>query len=63
MKQRINILISLSALVLVVLFVMQLYLVKTTYDYKVAQFRIEVKEKLSKITNDYSDVDLSLIHI
>ena len=62
MKQRINILISLSALVLVVLFVMQLYLVKTTYDYKVAQFRIEVKEKLSKITNDYSDVDSTLFH-
>jgi len=62
MKQRINILISLSALVLVVLFVMQLYLVKTTYDHKVAQFRIEVKEKLSKITNDYSDVDSTLFH-
>ncbi len=62
MKQRINILISLLALVLVVLFVMQLYLVKTTYDYKVAQFRIEVKEKLSKITNDYSDVDSTLFH-
>jgi signal transduction histidine kinase len=62
MKQRINILISLSALVLVVLFVMQLYLVKTTYDYKVAQFRIEVKEKLSKVTNDYSDVDSTLFH-
>jgi two-component system sensor histidine kinase VicK len=62
MKKRINILISLSALVLVVLFVMQLYLVKTTYDYKVAQFRIEVKEKLSRITNDYSDVDSTLFH-
>lgn len=62
MKQRINILISLSALVLIVLFIMQLYLVKTTYDHKVAQFRVEVKEKLSKITNDYSDVDSTLFH-
>lgn len=41
---------------------MQLYLVKTTYRYKVAQFRMEVKERLSKITNDYSDVDSALFH-
>jgi signal transduction histidine kinase len=37
-------------------------LVKTTYRYKVAQFRLEVKDRLSKITNDYSDLDSSLFH-
>lgn len=36
---------------------MQYYLVKTTYDYKVAQFRTEVKEKVAKITNNFSDID------
>lgn len=62
MKQKINLLITFSTLVLVGLFCIQLYLVKTTYRYKVAQFRIEVKERLSKITNDYSDVDSVLFH-
>ena len=36
---------------------MQFYLVKTTYDYKVVQFRAEVKTKIADITNDYSDID------
>ena len=62
MKQKINILISFSALVLIVLCFMQYYLVKTTYNYKVAQFRLEVKDKLSRITNDYSDVDSTLFY-
>jgi signal transduction histidine kinase len=62
MKQRINILITLSTLVLVALCCMQYYLVNTTYNYKVAQFRTEVKDRLSKITNDYSDVDSTLFH-
>lgn len=62
MKQRINNLIILSSLVLVTLCCMHYYLVKTTYNYKVAQFRSEVKERLSKITNDYSDVDSTLFH-
>lgn len=62
MKQKINILISISALVLIALCFMQYYLVKTTYNYKVAQFRLEVKDKLSRITNDYSDVDSTLFY-
>jgi signal transduction histidine kinase len=39
---------------------MQLYLVKETYRNKVVQFRMEVKDRLSKITNDYSDVDSTI---
>ncbi len=62
MKQKINILTLLSTIVLVALCVMQYYLVKTTYNYKVAQFRLEVKEKLSEITNDYSDIDSTLFN-
>ncbi len=62
MKHKINILITLSTLALVALCFIQLYLVKTTYRYKVAQFRLEVKDRLSKITNDYSDLDSSLFH-
>lgn len=62
MKQKINILISLSTLVLVALCFMQYYLVRTTYNYKVAQFRSEIKERLGKITNDYSDVDSTVFH-
>jgi two-component system, OmpR family, sensor histidine kinase VicK len=62
MKQKINILTLLSGLVLLALCVMQYYLVKTTYNYKVAQFRLEVKEKLAEITNDYSDIDSTLFN-
>lgn len=62
MKQKINILVSLSAIVLVALCFMQYYLVTTTYNYKVAQFRTEVKERLSNITNDYSDIDSTIFH-
>ena len=62
MKQKINILTLLSGLVLIALCVMQYYLVKTTYNYKVAQFRLEVKEKLAEITNDYSDIDSTLFN-
>ena len=62
MKQKINILITLSTAALIALCFIQLYLVKTTYRYKVAQFRLEVKDRLSKITNDYSDLDSSLFH-
>lgn len=57
MRQKINLLIGFSALVLVTLAAMQFYLIKTAYDYKVAQFRSEVKEKIASITNDYSTVD------
>lgn len=57
MKQKINILIVFSAVVLVALCAMQYYLVKTTYEYKIEQFRGEVKAKIAKITNDYTDID------
>ena len=40
---------------------MQYYLVKTTYDYKVAQFHTEVKEKIAKITNDFTDIDSTIM--
>lgn len=62
MKQKINLLIGFSALVLIALSAMQYYLVKTTYDYKVEQFRGEVKEKIAKITNDYSDIDSTFFY-
>lgn len=57
MKQKINLLIGFSVLVLLALAAMQFYLIKTAYDYKVAQFRSEVKEKIAAVTNDYSTVD------
>ncbi len=49
-------------MVLIALSVMQFYLVKTTYDYKVAQFRAEVKTKIADITNDYSDIDSTIFN-
>jgi signal transduction histidine kinase len=61
MKQKINLLIGFSTLVLIALIAMQYYLVKTTYDYKVAQFHTEVKEKISKITNDFTDIDSTIM--
>jgi len=45
---------------LIALSLMQYYLVKTTYEHKVAQFHTEIKEKLAKITNDYSDIDSTI---
>jgi two-component system, OmpR family, sensor histidine kinase VicK len=60
MKKKINILITLSTIALLALCFLQLYLVKETYRNKVAQFRMEVKDRLSKITNDYSDVDSTI---
>lgn len=62
MKQKINLLIGFSILTLVVLSAMQYYLVKTTYEYKVAQFHSEIKEKLAKITDDYSDIDSTVFN-
>lgn len=59
-KQKINLLIGLSTLVLLVLCAIQIYLVKTTYDYKVEQFRTEVKDKIGNITNNYTDLDSSI---
>ncbi len=62
MKRKINILITLSTLVVLSLCCIQLYLVTTTYRYKVAQFRMEVKDRLGKITNNYTDIDSSLFY-
>lgn len=61
MKQKINLLIGFSAMVLIALMAIQYYLVKTTYDYKVAQFHSEVKEKIAKITNDFTDIDSTIM--
>lgn len=62
MKKKINLLIGFSAVVLVVLSAIQYYLVKTTYEYKVEQFRSEIKAKIAKITNDYSDIDTTIFN-
>jgi two-component system, OmpR family, sensor histidine kinase VicK len=62
MKKKINLLILFSVVVLIALSAMQFYLVKTTYDYKVAQFRTEVKTKIAAITNDYSDIDSTIFN-
>ncbi|MCC9070798.1 HAMP domain-containing histidine kinase [Flavobacterium sp. F-65] len=62
MKQRINLLIFFSAVALVVLSVVQCYLVKTTYDYKVAQFHAEIKNEIANITNNYSDIDSTIVN-
>ncbi len=62
MKHRINLLIFFSAIALVVLSVVQCYLVKTTYDYKVAQFHSEIKNEIASITNDYSDIDSTIVN-
>lgn len=62
MKQKINLLIGFSSVVLIALIAMQYYLVKTSYDYKVEQFHSEVKEKISKITNDFTDIDSTILN-
>jgi signal transduction histidine kinase len=62
MKQRINLLIAFSIVALIALSVVQCYLVKTTYDYKVAQFHSEIKDKIAQITNDYSDIDSAYVN-
>ncbi|PXY46334.1 sensor histidine kinase [Flavobacterium hydrophilum] len=61
MKQRINLLIAFSVVALVVLSAVQCYLVKTTYDYKVAQFHTQIKNEIAQITNNYSDIDSVLV--
>lgn len=62
MKQKINLLIVFSAIVLIALSGVQYYLVKTTYDYKVAQFHTEIKDEIAKITNNYSDIDSTIFN-
>jgi signal transduction histidine kinase len=62
MKQKINLLIAFSVIALIALSMVQCYLVKTTYDYKVAQFHLEIKEEIATISNDYSDIDSVVIN-
>jgi two-component system, OmpR family, sensor histidine kinase VicK len=62
MKKKINLLIAFSVVVLIALFAMQCYLVKTAYNYKVDQFHTEIKNKIGKITNDYSDIDSTIFN-
>jgi signal transduction histidine kinase len=62
MKQRINLLIAFSILALIVLSTVQCYLVKTTYDYKVAQFHTEIKNEIAQISNNYSDIDSVIVY-
>src|SRR4051812_23725827 len=62
MNRRINLLIAFSVVALVALSVVQCYLVKTTYDYKVAQFHTEIKEDIARITNDFSDIDSAYVN-
>ncbi|WP_431242244.1 histidine kinase dimerization/phospho-acceptor domain-containing protein [Flavobacterium sp. P21] len=61
MKQRINLLIAFSVVALIVLSTMQCYLVKTAYDYKVAEFHTQIKNEIAQITNNYSDIDSVLV--
>ncbi len=60
MKKKINLLIGFSTLVLLMLIAIQVYLVKTTYDYKVGQFHSEVKDKIADLTNNYTEIDSSV---
>lgn len=62
MKQKFNLLIAFSVIALITLSVVQWYLVKTAYDYKVAQFHSEIKEEIGSISNDYSDIDSTIIY-
>ncbi|MGO4771796.1 sensor histidine kinase [Flavobacterium sp. W22_SRS_FK3] len=61
MKQKINLLIAFSIVALIVLSTVQCYLVKTAYDYKVAQFHIEIKNEIAQISNNYSDIDSVIV--
>lgn len=61
MKQRINLLITFSVVALIVLSTVQCYLVKTAYDYKVAQFHTEIKNEIAQISNNYSDIDSVIV--
>ncbi|MEN2413352.1 sensor histidine kinase [Flavobacterium mesophilum] len=61
MKQRINLLIAFSVVALIVLTTVQCYLVKTAYDYKVAEFHTQIKNEIAQITHNYSDIDSVLV--
>ncbi|HSD06199.1 HAMP domain-containing sensor histidine kinase [Flavobacterium sp.] len=62
MNKRINLLIAFSVVALIALSTVQCYLVKTAYDYKVAQFHSEIKEDIAKITNEFSDIDSAYVN-
>lgn len=62
MKQKINFLIGFSAAILLLLCAIQVYLVKTTYDYKVEQFHAEVKDKIGNITSNFTELDSSIFY-
>ncbi|MDQ6530187.1 HAMP domain-containing sensor histidine kinase [Flavobacterium sp. LHD-85] len=61
MKQRINLLIAFSVIALIVLMTVQCYLVKTAYEYKVAQFHTQIKNEIAQISNNYSDIDSAFV--
>ncbi|TDO95616.1 sensor histidine kinase [Flavobacterium sp. 245] len=61
MKHKINLLIAFSVVALIVLTTVQCYLVKTSYDYKVAEFHAQIKNEIAQITNNYSDIDSVLV--
>jgi two-component system sensor histidine kinase VicK len=60
MKRKINLLIGFSSVLLLILCAIQIYLVKTTYNYKVEQFHNEIKDKIATITNNYTELDSSV---
>jgi len=62
MKLKINLLITFSTIILVVLAAMQYYLVKTAYDYKVEEFRTEIQNKIAKVTTENNDIDSSIFY-
>lgn len=61
MKTRVNLLIAFGILVLLSLTVVQYYLVSTAYEYKVAEFRAEIKDRISELTDDFANIDRELV--
>jgi signal transduction histidine kinase len=61
MKYNFKYLISVAAIVLIALCAIQYYLVTTTYEHKIAQFRLEIKEKLEKSTASFTDFDTTML--
>jgi len=62
MKNKINLLIAFSATMLVVLCAMQYYLVQTAYNYKVEEFRTELKDKIATIANSQNSIDSAFFY-
>ena len=57
MRQKINWLIGFSSVVLIALCTMQVYLIKTTFNYKSEEFKSELKFKIEKVTQNFSTID------